>query len=194
MRSVRLRWLGALTVAANLVCGCTAAGGQAGPATATPGSTAVPPASATTATNAASAATPSAESGSPKASPAATLATATELAAKAPAGATSIDMTPDADKPRFKPDKLTVSAGTATATFFLTGIPISGTFGPFHDMIIGPEIGTPIATSRSVQPGTSAVFTVEGLRPGTYQFWCNTNTGHGLHYKLGMVGTLTVTP
>jgi plastocyanin len=35
---------------------------------------------------------------------------------------------------------------------------------------------------------------VEGLAPGTYQFWCNTNTGHGLHYKLGMVGTLTVTP
>jgi uncharacterized cupredoxin-like copper-binding protein len=101
-------------------------------------------------------------------------------------------MTPDADKPRFKPDAVTVEAGTAT--FFLTSVPVSGTFGPFHDMIIGPEIGKPLATSRSVQPGTSAVFTVEGLAPGTYQFWCNTNTGHGLHYKLGMVGTLTVTP
>jgi len=101
-------------------------------------------------------------------------------------------MTPDADRPRFKPENVTVAGGTAT--FFLTSVALTGTFGPFHDMIIGPEIGTPIATSRSVQPGTSAVFTVEGLKPGTYRFWCNTNTGHGLHYKLGMVGTLTVTP
>ena len=32
-------------------------------------------------------------------------------------------------------------------------VALTGTFGPFHDMIIGPEIGTPLATSRSVQPG-----------------------------------------
>ena len=123
-------------------------------------------------------------------SPRATLPSTTEVATKAPADAIAIEMTPDALMPRFKPDAVTVKAGTAT--FFLTSVPVSGTFGPHHDMLIGPEVGKPLATSGVVQPGTSAVFTVEGLTPGTYTFWCNTNTGHGPHHTLGMVGTLTV--
>jgi len=187
MRSLGLRCFAVATVILSVITGCTSVGQPAGTSSA----------AAVTASSAAGPASPSTEASpsakpSPSATPIPSLASTTELAAKAPAGATSIDMTPDADKPRFKPDAVTVKAGTAT--FFLTSVALTGTFGPFHDMIIGPEIGTPLASSRSVQPGTSAVFTVEGLAPGTYQFWCNTNTGHGLHYKLGMVGTLTVTP
>ena len=187
MRSLRLRRFAVAIATVSVLYGCSAAGQ---PVTTTP-ALAVTPSSSAAPANPSAKPTPSAKP-SPSATPIPTLASTTELAAEAPAGATSIEMTPDADKPRFKPDAVTVKAGTAT--FFLTSLALTGTFGPFHDMIIGPEIGTPLATSRSVQPGTSAVFTVEGLPPGTYQFWCNTNTGHGLHFKLGMVGTLTVTP
>ena len=187
MRSIGLRWFAVAAATLSVLSGCSSAGQPASSSPAVVATSSSPAASLTRSASPSPSAKPS-----PSATPIATLATTTELAAEAPAGATSIDMTPDADKPRFQPDAVTVKAGTAT--FFLTSVPLSGTFGPFHDMIIGPEIGKPLATSRSVQPGTSAVFTVEGLAPGTYQFWCNTNTGHGLHYKLGMVGTLTVTP
>jgi plastocyanin len=120
-----------------------------------------------------------------------TLTATTEPTRSAAPGAIQIEMTPDALTPRYRPDAVSVPSGTVR--FYLTSIPVSGTFGPHHDMVIGPQIGTVLAASGSVQPGTSAMFTVEGLAPGTYQFWCTTNTGHGAHHTLGMVGTLTVT-
>jgi plastocyanin len=100
-------------------------------------------------------------------------------------------MTPDALAPRFVPD--TVAAPSGTVVFFLTSVPVSGTFGPHHEMALGTRIGTPLARSDAVQPGRSATFTVEAVPPGTYRFWCSIDTGHGPHHTLGMVGMLTVT-
>lgn len=177
----RSRAIGAILVIVAMA-GCASSPTGATPvATSPPASLAATPSPTPTA----------ASTATPKPTPAPTLASTTEVATKAPQGAIAIDMTPDALTPRFKPDAVTAKAGTVT--FFLTSIPISAGFGPHHDMLIGAEIGTPIATSGQVQPDTSAVFTVEGLAPGTYRFWCNTNTGHGPHQTLGMVGTLTVT-
>jgi plastocyanin len=171
---------------ALVVTACT--GGTAVPAGTEPAASIAPTAAPTIDP---SSSTPSvAPSASPEALP--TLAATTQTAGEPPAGSIQIEMTADALAPRFVPDTITAPSGTVV--FFLTSLPVSGTFGPHHDMVIGPDIGTPLTKSDSVQPATSATFTVEAVPPGSYRFWCSVDTGHGRHHTLGMVGTLIVTP
>ena len=47
-----------------------------------------------------------------------------------------------------------------------------------------------LARSGFVRANRSAVFTVDGLTPGTYSFWCEVAD----HTQRGMVGTLTIDP
>lgn len=104
-------------------------------------------------------------------------------------------MTFGALDPRYQPD--TISAKAGTIQLYLVNIPISigpPAFGPHHNIMIGREIGKPIASSGSIEAGRSVLFTVEQVPPGTYRYWCTATTGHGPHFTLGMVGTLTVTP
>jgi plastocyanin len=117
-----------------------------------------------------------------------------EAATSAPAGATTIEMKGEAEIPTYAPPTVTVPSGTVV--LFLVNIPISPpNFGPAHNVVIGPVVGgEALATSGPVQAGKSAVFTIENVPPGTYAFWCTVSAGHGPHYKLGQVGTLTVTP
>jgi uncharacterized cupredoxin-like copper-binding protein len=114
------------------------------------------------------------------------LVTTTEPADVAPPGATKVTLTSF----KFEPTSLAASAGTAV--FFLTNPDAGGTLGAGinHNMVIGSELGQPIASSSYVPGGESAVFTVEGLAAGTYVIWCT--VPH--HAENGMVGTLTVTP
>ncbi|MDO8485522.1 MAG: cupredoxin domain-containing protein [Candidatus Limnocylindrales bacterium] len=102
----------------------------------------------------------------------------------APPGAISIKMAWEA--PRFAPDQVTAKAGTVV--FFIQMSP-RGSLAD-HNMAFGPKIYKVLARSSFVRAYKSAVFTVEGLTPGTYTFWCEVS-GHAAN---GMVGTLTTTP
>lgn len=87
--------------------------------------------------------------------------------------------------PRFTPDQLTAQAGTVV--FFLD----MQEADVVHNMLIASEVGDPpLAKSAVLEPGQSVIFTVHGLEPGSYEFWC---TFEG-HLAGGMKGTLTVTP
>ena len=104
----------------------------------------------------------------------------TVAATKAPTGAIRIGMI--GPPPRFRPDKLTVTAGVLV--FFLTNTSLH-----YHTIAIGPAIlGNVLAASDAVQVGRSAVFTVRGLPRGAYAIWCTVDD----HAAEGMVGTLTV--
>jgi plastocyanin len=111
-----------------------------------------------------------------------------EPAEAAPAGAVTI--TVNNDGVRFHPDAVTVTADTAV--FFLVHDGEAGVGALRHNMHIGPELppGAALVSSPTLDPGGSLVFTVTGLEPGEYQFWCSVME----HHTFGMVGTLTVTP
>ncbi|MEO8437725.1 MAG: cupredoxin domain-containing protein [Chloroflexota bacterium] len=105
----------------------------------------------------------------------------------APSGAISFKLTEDAG-PRFQPDQATAKAGNVV--IFLQNV-LNVDAGPFnHNMAIGPKFHVPLANSPIIHSERSAVFTVEGLTPGTYTFWCQVQD----HATKGMVGTLTITP
>jgi plastocyanin len=116
----------------------------------------------------------------PSASPLPTLTASTEPTGSAPSGATRVEMYALA----FHPADISVSAGDAQ--FFLVN-PAAKSQGT-HSMAIGPKLYQILAASAAVPLGQSAVFSVQGLAPGTYVVWC-TIDGHASE---GMVGTLTV--
>lgn len=125
--------------------------------------------------------------GAPAAKPMPTLSSTTEDATVAPSGAISLKLTEDAG-PRFQPDQATSKAGNVV--IFLENV-LNVDAGPFdHNMAIGPKLRVPLAASQVIRSERSAVFTVEGLTPGTYTFWCQVQD----HAAKGMVGTLTITP
>ena len=106
----------------------------------------------------------------------------TEETDTAPPGAIDIQLGPG---PKFEPRHVTAKAGTAV--FFLHNVP--GAIGP-HNFLIGSERPHLVVASPTLLSGDSVVFTVSGLEPGTYTYWC----GIEGHADAGMVGELTVTP
>lgn len=105
--------------------------------------------------------------------------TATVLAVtEAPAEAVEVDM----ELPYFDPKEITAAGGSVS--FFLTSAK-----GANHNMMIGPALLERWASSGNVRSGESVLFSVQGLPPGTYTYWCNVDK----HYEFGMVGTLTIT-
>lgn len=58
-----------------------------------------------------------------------------------------------------------------------------------HDLVISGSTGLPLARSARLEIGQTGTLTVEGLKPGSYPFYCSTS-GHSLG---GMKGTLTIT-
>jgi plastocyanin len=110
----------------------------------------------------------------------------TEPADVAPPGATTVGLTSFTFEPK------SVTANVGTAVFFLANKDAAGALGSgvSHNMVIGSELGQPIAASSYVPGGDSAIFTVDGLGAGSYVIWCS--VPH--HADNGMVGTLTVTP
>jgi len=111
-----------------------------------------------------------------------------EPAEAAPAGAVTV--TVNNDGVRFHPAEVTVAADSAV--FFLVHDGEAGVGAFRHNLHIGPELppGAALVSSPTLDPGDSFVFTVTGLEPGEYQFWCSFME----HHTFGMVGTLTVTP
>jgi plastocyanin len=79
-------------------------------------------------------------------------------------------------------------AAADTVTFFLDTSNVEA--GVLHNVKIGPAMppALAIAESERFDREQSVVFTVSGLAPGTYAFWCSV----GEHYAYGMHGTLTV--
>jgi uncharacterized cupredoxin-like copper-binding protein len=117
-------------------------------------------------------------SASPTAVP--TLEATTEEAAEAPPGAITIAV----PGPDFVPNEITAPAGTVV--FFLDARPAD----ILHNMVIAINAGdVPLAKSANLEAGQTVVFTVHGIEPGTYEFWC-TFPGH---FEAGMRGTLTIT-
>jgi uncharacterized cupredoxin-like copper-binding protein len=108
-----------------------------------------------------------------------------------------------ADGPRFQPQDVSAKAGTIV--FLLNNVPKSSTLMPDHNMLIGSCVsfygdgsiraGELLAGTPHVLPNETVAFTVNGLAPGSYVFWCSVNVPDGgTHGAAGMVGTLTITP
>lgn len=115
-----------------------------------------------------------------------------EPADAAPAGAVTIAV--PGDGIRFHPEEVTVSADSAV--FFLVYEGENRAGATRHNLLIGPELppGAALVSSPLLDPGESFVFTVTGLEPGEYRFWCTYSDGpNGSHWVRGMVGALTVT-
>ncbi|HEX2193700.1 MAG TPA: cupredoxin domain-containing protein [Candidatus Limnocylindria bacterium] len=112
------------------------------------------------------------------------LPSTTEPADEAPQGAVVIHVGPG---PKFSPERVRVQAGEELA-FFLDATEINE--GSAHNFKIGPDLPpeAPLAESDFIQRGESVVFTVTGLEPGTYRFWCSVEE----HHRFGMHGTLVV--
>jgi plastocyanin len=132
----------------------------------------------------------------PASTPVPTLASTSKVATTAPKGSIPVVMTAVGDsehgKPVYQPDHLTAKAGTVV--FFLQNVPPAWA-SPDHNMQIGPAIGTALAGSADVNRNENVIFTVNGLAPGTYTFWCSiVAPGGTTHASFGMVGTLTITP
>ena len=123
----------------------------------------------------------------PEPTPIPTLSSTSEGATVAPPGAISIQMAFVKGEPRFVPDQVT--AQSDKVTFFLPNVRPESFMPQDHNMAIGPEIRKVLARSPYVRVEKAAVFTIEGLTPGTYTFWCEL----GVHAAEGMVGTLTIT-
>jgi plastocyanin len=100
----------------------------------------------------------------------------------------------EAETPRYAPPTITVPSGTIV--LYLQNIPIAApSFGPAHNVVIGPVIGGEATGDVGAGPGRQGRRVHHrGRAPGTYAFWCTVSAGHGPHYTLGQVGTLTVTP
>ncbi|MGH2407228.1 MAG: cupredoxin domain-containing protein [Candidatus Limnocylindrales bacterium] len=110
-------------------------------------------------------------------------------------------LTAGENNPRFVPDTVTAKAGTVV--FFLQNVP--GANAPDHQMTISPAnitflsdgstTGQVLAATRAIHPNEKAAFTVAGLTPGSYLFWCSIALPDGgNHAANGMTGTLTITP
>jgi plastocyanin len=128
------------------------------------------------------------ESASSEPSAAPTLSTTFVEQSRAPEGAIEILML----FPKFEPKVASAEAGTVA--FFLKNE--RGDVRPLlHNFLLGTAIDAPpLAVSPILASETSGTFTVHGLEPGTYTYWCTVPSGDGTpHYQLGMVGTLTVT-
>jgi plastocyanin len=177
------RWRSSLLIAVTLVIGgCGATGATTSTTSMTPTSPSAVPVS------------PLVETSSPTPAPTAipTLASTTEEASEAPAGAIPIIMSEPNANPSYQPDHVTAKAGTVV--FFLENVP--GTIAsPDHNMRIGPAIGQVLAGTPRIRANEKATFTVQDLTPGTYAFWCSVTAPDGnSHAYYGMVGTLTITP
>ena len=109
----------------------------------------------------------------------------TEPADEPPVGAIVLVAGPGS---KFTPDDIETTADE-TLTLFIDMSAAGVNY--FHNFNIGPDLppAPALATTTAIfEPGESVVVTVNGLAPGTYQFWCSINE----HYKYGMHGTLTV--
>ena len=63
---------------------------------------------------------------------------------------------------------------------------LSNTSLAAHNIAIGAKVnGSIFALSDNVEVGNTAVFTVRGLTPGTYAYWCTIDN----HAADGMIGT-----
>ena len=108
-----------------------------------------------------------------------------EPADEPPAGAIVIAAGPGSN---FTPAEIQTAA-TEPLTFFIDMSAAGVNY--FHNFNIGsslPPAPALASTTAIFEPGESVVVTVNGLAPGTYQFWCSINE----HYKYGMHGTLSV--
>lgn len=117
-----------------------------------------------------------------------TLRATTVEATDAPAGAISVVLT---DDPGFDPNEITAEAGDLV--FFLHSDQANQ--GIVHNFFLGSDVHSPpLAKGPTLQRGESAIFTVYGIEPGTYTYWCSVpgRDGQG-HWYNGMIGTLTVT-
>lgn len=118
-----------------------------------------------------------------------TLQATAEEASEAPAGAVDILMT---CCPDFEPKEVTAQAGDVV--FFLHND--NGAAPPaLHNFFIGSDVESPpLAASPTLMHRESIVFTVSGIEPGTYTYWCTVPAPDGTpHWEVGMTGTLTVT-
>jgi uncharacterized cupredoxin-like copper-binding protein len=97
--------------------------------------------------------------------------------AGAPAGSTQVSMIDY----RFTPS--TFQAKPGSVTFFLVN---TGTQP--HDVVIADASGKVVAKSEIVQPGSSAVLKVDGVRTGSYEISCDLPG----HKQSGMVTKLEV--
>jgi plastocyanin len=102
----------------------------------------------------------------------------------APTGATTVKM----DLLSFTPSALTVAQGTVV--LFLNNPDVDRN----HLMSISDAAGNLVASSTTVKSETKVIFTIHGLKPGTYPFKCTIAGMSGrIHASEGMTGTLTVT-
>ena len=115
----------------------------------------------------------------------ATFQATVEAATTAPGGAIAIEMSYAGETPQYLPNKVEAPAGTVVLFFTNTDKVTER-----HDFHIGPEIGVIQARMASIGGQTSATVTLADMPAGTYTFWCSVQD----HYKVGMVGTLTVGP
>ena len=117
-----------------------------------------------------------------------TLLAIVEEASEAPAGSIEILLT---CCPDFEPKEATAQAGDVV--FFLHND--NGDAPPaLHNFFLGSDVESPpLAASPTLAQGESIVFTVSGIEPGTYTYWCTVAAPDGtLHSQAGMTGTLTV--
>ena len=128
--------------------------------------------------------------GEPSMSAAPTLAFTVEEADEAPAGAIEILLT---FGPMFEPEEVSAAAGTIV--FFLQNDQGDGPPAA-HNFLLGTSMEEPpLAASPTLSSGQAVLFTVEGVEPGTYTYWCTVPSPDGRsHAVYGMVGKLTVTP
>ena len=107
------------------------------------------------------------------------LASTTVVTTSAPIGSVKILM----KNIRFIPDSLKLKSGKIV--IFLTNQELGG----FHNLGFRDSAGQLIVVSDILPPGTSAVFTIGDLAPGTYKMVCTFET----HEFAGMIGTVKVT-
>jgi plastocyanin len=94
-----------------------------------------------------------------------------------PAGSTKVTMIDY----RFTPSTLNAKPGMVTFLLVNTGTQP-------HDMVVSNASGTVVGRSQIVQPGNSAVLTLNSLTPGSYDVSCDIPG----HKDSGMVSKLTV--
>ena len=119
-----------------------------------------------------------------------TLQATAEEASEAPAGAIDVLML---DDPVFAFDPQELTAGAGDLVFFLHNDQDNARM--VHNFFIGSDVDSPpLAKSPTLLHGASVVFTVHGIEPGTYTYWCTVPALDGRpHSQIGMTGTLTVT-
>jgi uncharacterized cupredoxin-like copper-binding protein len=103
----------------------------------------------------------------------------TEVVTAQPPGSFQIVMTGGL----FNPDRPQVAAGDAS--FYLVN---PSTSTEQHQMTILDAHGRVLAASARVDVQTAALFTVKGMKPGSYQFYCAVDG----HRAEGMTGILQV--